>query len=92
MNKSELIAAIAEKAEVSKAEAGRVLMAFSDTVTEALAKGESVQIIGFGTFEVSEYGARTGRNPATGKTIQIPAGKRPKFTAGASLKKAVNGD
>lgn len=90
MNKSELTAAIAEKAQVSKADAGRMLAAFIDTVTESLAKGESVQIIGFGTFEVSEYGPRTGRNPSNGQTIEIPAGKRPKFSAGAALKKAVN--
>lgn len=90
MNKTELIAAIAEKTELSKAKTADVLNAFIDTVGEQLAKGESVQIIGFGNFDVSEYAARTGRNPQTGKELTIPAGKRPKFTAGAALKKAVS--
>lgn len=91
MNKTELTAAVAEKASMSKAEAAKALNAFFETVEGALAKGESVQIIGFGTFEVSEYAARTGRNPQTGAALEIPAGKRPKFVPGAALKKAVNG-
>lgn len=91
MNKTELTAAVAEKSGMSKAEAAKALNAFFETVEGALAKGESVQIIGFGTFEVSEYAARTGRNPQTGATLEIPAGKRPKFVPGAALKKAVNG-
>ena len=91
MNKTELTAAVAEKAGMSKAEAAKALNAFFETVEGALAKGESVQIIGFGTFEVSEYAARTGRNPQTGAALEIPAGKRPKFTPGTALKKAVNG-
>ena len=91
MNKTELTAAVAEKAGMSKAEAAKALNAFFETVEGALAKGESVQIIGFGTFEVSEYAARTGRNPQTGAALEIPAGKRPKFVPGAALNKAVNG-
>ena len=86
MNKTELTAAIAEKTELPKAKVADVLNAFFDTVAEQLGKGEAVQIIG---FEVAEYAARTGRNPQTGATLTIPAGKRPKFTAGSSLKKAV---
>ena len=91
MNKTELAAAVAEKAGVSKADAAKALNAFFEVVSEELAKGEAVQIIGFGTFEVAEYQARTGRNPQTGAPLEIPGGKRPKFTAGASLKKAVAG-
>ena len=87
MNKTELTVAIAEKTELPKAKVADVLNAFFDTVAEQLGKGEAVQIIGFGNFEVAEYASRTGRNPQTGATI--PAGKRPKFTAGSSLKKAV---
>ena len=89
MNKPELTAAVAAKAFVSQAAAAKVINAFCEQVAESLSKGESVQILGFGTFEVSEYGPRKGRNPATGKEMEIPAGKRPKFTVGASLKKAV---
>lgn len=89
MNKTELTAAIAEKTEQPKAKVAEVLNAFFDTVAEQLKKGETVQIIGFGNFEVAKYEGRTGRNPRTGETITIPAGKRPKFTPGASLKKAV---
>lgn len=91
MNKTELIAAIAEKTEQPKAKVADVLNAFFDTVAEQLTKGEAVQIIGFGNFEIAEYAGRTGRNPRTGEPIEIPAGKRPKFTAGAALKKAVAG-
>ena len=87
--KTELTVAIAEKTELPKAKVADVLNAFFDTVAEQLGKGEAVQIIGFGNFEVAEYASRTGRNPQTGATLTIPAGKRPKFTAGTSLKKAV---
>lgn len=90
MNKTELVAALAEKAEVSKKDAELVLHALTDTVTEELAKGEKVQLVGFGTFEVSERAARTGRNPQTGKTMKIKASKAPKFKAGKALKDAVN--
>ncbi|MBQ1843188.1 MAG: HU family DNA-binding protein [Lachnospiraceae bacterium] len=90
MNKTELVAALAEKAEVSKKDAELVLRALTDTVTEELAKGEKVQLVGFGTFEVSERAARTGRNPQTGKTMKIKASKAPKFKAGKALKDAVN--
>ena len=90
MNKTELVAALADKAEVSKKDAELVLRAFTDTVTEELAKGEKIQLVGFGTFEVSERAARTGRNPQTGKTMKIKASKAPKFKAGKALKDAVN--
>ncbi len=91
MNKTELIAVVAEKAGLTKADAGKAVNAFFDAVTETLAQGGSVQVIGFGNFEVSEYGERMGRNPRSGEAMVIPAGKRPKFVAGAALKKAVNG-
>lgn len=90
MNKSELIAAIAAKSEISKTDAQKALNAFIEIVTEQLSQRESVQIIGFGNFEVVEYSARTGRNPQTGKPLQIPGGLRAKFAPGAQLKKAVN--
>ena len=90
MNKSELIAAMAEQAGISKMTADNALKAITDIVTEELAKGNKVQIIGFGTFEVSERAARTGRNPQTGEEMQIAASKAPKFKAGKALKDAVN--
>ena len=90
MNKTELTAAVAQKAGLSKSDAAQVLGAF-ETVSEELSKGQAVQIIGFGNFEVADYKARTGRNPQTGAVLEIPAGKRPKFTAGSALKKAVAG-
>ena len=90
MNKTELIAAVAEAAEVSKKDSEKVLKAFVDVVTEELKKGEKVQLVGFGTFEVSERAAREGRNPQTGKTMKIAACKAPKFKAGKALKDAVN--
>lgn len=90
MNKTELIAAIAENAEISKKDAEKAIKAFSDVVTEELKKGEKVQLVGFGTFEVSERAAREGRNPQTGKTMKIAACKAPKFKAGKALKDAVN--
>ena len=88
MNKTELIAAIAAKAELSKKDAEKALLAFTDTVVEELTNGNKVQIVGFGTFGIVERAAREGRNPATGKTIKIPAKKAPKFTAGKALKDA----
>ena len=90
MNKTELIAAIAEQAEISKKDAEKALKAFVDVVTEQLKEGETVQLGGFGTFEVSERAAREGRNPQTGKTMKIAACKAPKFKAGKALKDAVN--
>ena len=90
MNKTELIAAIAEQAEISKKDAEKALKAFVDVVTEQLKEAEKVQLVGFGTFEVSERAAREGRNPQTGKTMKIAACKAPKFKAGKALKDAVN--
>ncbi len=90
MNKAELVAAIAEKTELSKKDTEKALKAFVDVVTEELAKGEKIQLVGFGTFEISERAAREGRNPATKETITIPASKAPKFKAGKALKDAVN--
>ncbi|HIU35552.1 MAG TPA: HU family DNA-binding protein [Candidatus Fimenecus excrementigallinarum] len=89
MNKTELIAAVAEKAGLSKKDADAAVAAAFDAVTAALAKGEKVQLIGFGTFEVRERAAKTGRNPRTGETMTIPASKVPAFKAGAALKNAV---
>ncbi|MBR3772117.1 MAG: HU family DNA-binding protein [Clostridium sp.] len=90
MNKAELVAAIAEKTELSKKDSEKALKAFIDVVTEELIKGEKIQLVGFGTFEVSERAAREGRNPQTGKTMQIAACKAPKFKAGKQLKDALN--
>ena len=90
MNKTELIDAIAESADMSKAAAGNALNAFIDTVTEALKNGDDVSLIGFGSFTVRERAARTGRNPQTGKSIKIKASKVPAFKAGKALKDAVN--
>ena len=90
MNKTELVAAIAEKAEISKKDAEAALKAFTETVEQELVKGEKIQLVGFGTFEVSKRSARTGRNPQTGKTMKIAASKAPKFKAGKALKDAVN--
>ncbi|MBQ9764946.1 MAG: HU family DNA-binding protein [Lachnospiraceae bacterium] len=90
MNKTELINAIAEKAELSKKDADKALKAFVDVVTEELKKGEKIQLVGFGTFEVSERAAREGRNPQTGATMKIAASKAPKFKAGKALKDAIN--
>ena len=89
MNKTELIAAIAEKAGLTKKDAERVLTATFDSITAALAKGERVQVSGFGAFEVKTREARTGRNPRTKETIQIPASKNPVFKAAKALKDAV---
>ena len=90
MNKTELVAAIAAKAELSKKDSEKALAAFVETVTEELKKGEKVQLVGFGTFEVSERAARDGRNPQTGETMKINASKAPRFKAGKALKDAVN--
>lgn len=90
MNKTELVAAIAEKTELSKKDAEKALKAFTDVVAEELTKGEKIQLVGFGTFEVAERPARTGRNPKTGEEMQIAASKAPKFKAGKALKDVVN--
>ena len=90
MNKSDLVAAMAEKSEISKKDAEKALAAFTDVVADCLKNGDKTQLVGFGTFEVSERAARTGRNPRTGGTIDIPAAKTPKFKAGKALKDAVN--
>ena len=90
MNKTELVAAIAEKAELSKKDAEKALKAFTETVAEQLKNGDKIQLVGFGTFEVSEREAREGRNPKTGETMPIAASKTPKFKAGKALKDMVN--
>ena len=90
MNKTELIAEIAERAEISKKDAEKALKAFTDVVAEELKKDGKVQLVGFGTFEVSKRAAREGRNPQTGKTMSIPASKAPKFKAGKALKDSIN--
>lgn len=90
MNKAELIDAVADSANLSKADAARAVDAVLDSVTGALKKGEQVSLVGFGTFEVRERAARQGRNPQTGATIQIAASKAPAFKAGKALKDAVN--
>ena len=91
MNKQELISAIAQNAEISKADAGKALAATIDAITKAMAKGDKVQIVGFGTFEVRERAARTGKNPRTGEAIKIAASKVPAFKAGKALKDTING-
>lgn len=90
MNKAELVAAIAEKSELSKKDSEKVLKAFTDVVTEELKKGNKIQLVGFGTFEVASRAAREGRNPHTGKPMQIAASKSPKFKAGKALKDEIN--
>ena len=90
MNKTELVAAMAEKAELSKKDAEAALKAFTDAVADELKKGGKVQLVGFGTFEVSERAAREGRNPQTGAPMKIAASKAPKFKAGKALKDAIN--
>lgn len=90
MNKAELITAIAESAELPKSAAERALNAFIDTITHQMKQGESVVLVGFGTFEVRERAARNGRNPQTGDDIRIDASKVPSFKAGKALKDAVN--
>ena len=89
MNKTELVVAMAEKAGMTQKNAEAALKAFTDTVAEELKKGEKIQLVGFGTFEVSERAARTGRNPQTGAELTIAASKSPKFKAGKALKDAI---
>ena len=90
MNKTELVAAVAEQADISKKDAEKALKAFVDVVTEEMKKGEKVQLVGFGTFEVSKRPERQGINPATKEKITIAAANVPKFKAGAALKNALN--
>ena len=90
MNKSDLVDAIAKSAEISKAAAARALDSTVDSIKKALKKGDTVSLVGFGTFKVGKRAARNGRNPRTGATIKIKAAKVPKFSAGKGLKDAVN--
>ena len=90
MTKTEVVAAMADRAELSKKDSEKALKAFVDVVTEELKKDHKIQLVGFGTFEVSQRSAREGRNPQTGKTMKIAACKAPKFKAGKALKDAVN--
>lgn len=90
MNKSELVDAVAEAADLSKADAGRAVDGFIGVISNALKKGDTVTLVGFGTFAVRARGARTGRNPRTGDEIKIAASKNPAFKAGKALKDAVN--
>jgi DNA-binding protein HU-beta len=89
MNKTELVKAVAERAELTQKDAAKVLDALFDTITQTLAKEEKIQLIGFGTFEVRDRAARKGRNPQTGEEIEIAASKVPAFKAGKELKEAV---
>ena len=90
MNKVDLVSAVAKLAELSKKDAGLAVEAVFDAISEALEKGDKVQLIGFGTFDVSERAAREGRNPRTGETMKIAASKAPRFKAGKALKDRVN--
>lgn len=90
MNKTELVAAMAEKTQLSKKDTESTLKAFIEVITDELTKGEKVQLVGFGTFEVTERAAREGINPLTKKPMSIPASKAPKFKPGRGLKDAVN--
>jgi len=90
MNKSELIEAVAQSADISKAAASKAVDSMVDCVTNALKEGDQVTLVGFGTFQLRERAARTGRNPRTGETIEIAASKVPSFKAGKALKDAVN--
>ena len=90
MNKTELVANVAEKAGLTKKDAEKALTAVLESVQQALIEGDRVQLIGFGTFEVKARAARMGRNPQTGKDMEIPASKAPVFKAGKALKDAVN--
>ncbi len=90
MNKSELVNQISKRSNLPLATSRIVLQALTDSISEALAAGDRVQLVGFGTFKVTERAAREGRNPQTGDVIEIPATKTPSFSAGAELKKAVN--
>ena len=89
MNKTELIAAVAEKTGLSKKDSDAAVNAVLNTITETLKADEKIQLVGFGSFEVKERAARTGKNPATGATIEIPASKAPAFKAGKALKDAI---
>ena len=89
MNKSEFITALQAKTGLAKADVTKLVNAYGEVVIEAVSKGEDVRLIGFGTFEVRERAAKTGRNPRTGETMTIPASKVPAFKAGAALKNAV---
>jgi DNA-binding protein HU-beta len=91
VNKTELVAGVAEKAGLTKKDAEKAVNALFDSVQQELVEGGKVQMIGFGTFEVKERAARKGRNPRTGEDIEIPASKNPVFKAGKALKDAVNG-
>ena len=90
MNKTELVAAMAEQTNLSKKDAEKALAAFTDVVADTLKNGDKIQLVGFGTFEVSERAAREGRNPQTGETMKIAASKAPKFKAGKALKDMIN--
>ena len=90
MTKPELVSAMSEKTGLSKKDAAASIDAFVEIISDVLKHGDKLQLVGFGTFEVSERAARTGRNPQTGEDIKIPAAKIPKFKAGAALKNAVN--
>ena len=90
MNKTELVAAIADKTELSKKDSEKALKAFIDVVGEELKKGEKIQLVGFGTFEVRDRKEKLSKNPQTGETITVPAKKAPAFKAGKALKDAVN--
>lgn len=90
MTKSELVSAMSEKTGISKKDTAASIDAFVEIISDVLKHGDKLQLVGFGTFEVSERAARTGRNPQTGEDIKIPAAKIPKFKAGATLKNAVN--
>ena len=90
MNRSELISSIADKTGLTKKDSEKALAAFIASVEEQLQKGDKVQLVGFGTFEISERAARTGKNPQTGEEIKIAASKAPKFKAGKALKELVN--
>ncbi|HCW23904.1 MAG TPA: HU family DNA-binding protein [Lachnospiraceae bacterium] len=90
MNKTELISAMAEKSGLTKKDSEKALTAFTEVIAEELKKGERVQIVGFGSFEVSERAEREGRNPHTGEAMKIAASKAPKFKAGKALKDSIN--
>ena len=90
MNKNDLIAAVADATDLSKADAGKAVDGMLDAITKTLKKNGEVRLVGFGTFSVAKRAASTGRNPRTGETIKIPASKQPKFKAGKALKDAVN--
>jgi DNA-binding protein HU-beta len=90
MNKNDLVAAVADNASLTKADAAKAVDGVFDAITDALKKNDDVRIVGFGTFSVAKRKATTGRNPRTGETIQIAASKQPKFKAGKGLKDSVN--